>query len=117
MLGQGSGLKAIEIVKSFLASREILLEELQKISDAVGQTVDELCDADLTLGKYETIVASRAGVPLYSIGSSGTNKGVGQLAGILHNFLEVYYLLAVPLLFLFFFCVCLKFWHMYSCKI
>ncbi|KAJ1686214.1 hypothetical protein LUZ63_017604 [Rhynchospora breviuscula] len=88
VLGQGWGTKTIEIVKSFLASREILLEELQKISEAVGQTVDELRNSDLTLGKYESIVASRAGVPLYNIGSSGAKKGVGQLAGILHNFLE-----------------------------
>lgn len=101
MLGQGWGAKAIEIVKSFLASREILLEELQKISEAVGQTVEELCDGDLTLGKYETIVASRSGVPLYNIGSSGAKKGVGQLAGILHNFLEVYHLFVN----LFFLCV------------
>ncbi|KAJ3671410.1 hypothetical protein LUZ60_007489 [Juncus effusus] len=86
---QGWGNKAIETVKSLLASREILLEELRNISSALNQIVEELHDNDLSLGKYEAIVTSRAGMGLYNGGSSGSRKkGVGQLAGILHNFLE-----------------------------
>lgn len=90
ILNQGLGSKAIEIINSLLASRGILLAELQKISEAIGQTIDELQDADLNLGRFELINSSlKPRLPGSSAGSSNKKMGVGQLAGILQNILEV----------------------------
>ncbi|OAY74027.1 Protein FAM135B [Ananas comosus] len=89
ILNQGLGSKAIEIINSLLASRGILLAELQKISEAIGQTIDDLQDADLNLGRFELINSSlKPRLPGSSAGSSNKKMGVGQLAGILQNILE-----------------------------
>ncbi|XP_073013960.1 uncharacterized protein [Typha latifolia] len=89
ILGQGLGSKAIELVKSLLASRIVLLEELQKISKAVGQTIDDLHSVDLNLGRFELIDSSmKVGLPNSNMGSSGKTMGVGRLAGISQNVLE-----------------------------
>lgn len=90
ILNQGLGSKAIEIINSLLASRGMLLAELQKISEAIGQTIDDLQDADLNLGRFELINSSlKPRLPGSSAGSSNKKMGVGQLAGILQNILEV----------------------------
>ncbi|KAJ6835198.1 protein FAM135B-like isoform X1 [Iris pallida] len=89
ILGQGFGSKAIELVKALLISREVLLEELEKISSAIGKTIDELYAVDLNLGRFELIgPSSRPDVPTASRSCSGKKKGVGQLTGILQNVLE-----------------------------
>ncbi|KAJ6817173.1 putative polygalacturonase [Iris pallida] len=88
ILGQGFGSKAIELVKALLISRELLLEELEKISNAIGKTIDELVAADLNLGRFELIgTTSRPDVSTASRSFSG-KKGVGQLTGILQNVLK-----------------------------
>lgn len=76
------------IVKALLASREMLLEELKKISGAVGKTIEDLDDADLSLGKYESLQPSKPVHPDSGKVFPVTTKGVGHLAGILHDFLE-----------------------------
>lgn len=91
-LEQGLGSMAYDIVKALLTSREMLLEEVKKISDAIGKTLEDLDDADLTLGKYESIHPSKSGLPNYSKGFPATTKCTGQLTGILHDLLEVYFI-------------------------
>jgi len=91
---QSFGSKSYDIVKASLISREILLEELKKMSNAIGNTLEDLDCTDLTLGKYETIHPSKSGL-------SSCNKGKGtptkctspQLTGILRDFLEVFFIL------------------------
>ena len=91
---QSFGSKSYDIVKASLISREILLEELKKMSNAIGNTLEDLDCTDLTLGKYETIHPSKSGL-------SNCNKGKGtptkctspQLTGILRDFLEVFFIL------------------------
>ncbi|XP_066355513.1 uncharacterized protein [Miscanthus floridulus] len=85
---QGLGPTSYNIVKALLTSRKMLLEELNKISGAIGKTVEDLDVADLNLGKYESFNASKSGLPNSSKVFLATGKGVGQLAGILHDFLE-----------------------------
>lgn len=75
----------------------MLLEEVKKISDAIGKTLEDLDDADLTLGKYESIHPSKSGLPNYSKGFPATTKCTGQLTGILHDLLEVYFILNVKI--------------------
>ncbi|XP_073003189.1 uncharacterized protein [Typha latifolia] len=87
ILGQGWGSKAIEIIKSLVTSRELLLEELKTLSEAIGQTIDDLRSADLNLGKFELIDSSLRGA-LPTTRSSGMKMGVGQFAGILQTFAE-----------------------------
>ncbi|VAI15358.1 unnamed protein product [Triticum turgidum subsp. durum] len=76
------------IIKALLASREMLLEELKKIGGAVGKTIEDLDDADLSLGKYESLQPSKPAHPDSGKVFPVTTKGVGHLAGILHDFLE-----------------------------
>ncbi|KAJ1264879.1 hypothetical protein BS78_08G035700 [Paspalum vaginatum] len=85
---QGLGPTSYHIVKALLTSRKTLLEELEKISGAVGKTIEDLDGTDLSLGKYESVNPSKPGVPNSSKVFPATGKGVGQLAGILHDFLE-----------------------------
>jgi hypothetical protein len=66
----------------------MLLEELKKISDAIGKRIEDLDGADLNLGKYESVNPTNSGLPNSSKVFPATGKGVGQLAGILHEFLE-----------------------------
>lgn len=89
---QGLGPTSHHIVKALLTSREMLLEELKKISDAIGKTVEDLDVADLSLGKYEAVQPAKSGLPNSNKVFPATTKGVGHLAGILHDFLEVCYL-------------------------
>lgn len=88
---QGLGSMSYNIVKALLTSRKMLLEELKKISDAIGKTIEDLDGADLNLGKYEPVNPSKSALPNSSKVFPATGKGVGQLAGILHDFLEVCY--------------------------
>uniref|UniRef100_A0ACD5YCH1 Uncharacterized protein n=2 Tax=Avena sativa TaxID=4498 RepID=A0ACD5YCH1_AVESA len=85
---QGLSPASHQIVKSLLASRETLLEELKKMSDAVGKTIEDLDGLDLNLGKYESLQPSKSVQPDSGKVFPVTTKGVGQLAGILHGFLE-----------------------------
>nr|CAB3489200.1 unnamed protein product [Digitaria exilis] len=79
-LEKNFGSMSYDIVKATLISREILLEEVKKISNAIGYTLKDLDDTDLTLGKYETILPpSRQGTP---------TKCAPQMVGILRDFLE-----------------------------
>ena len=92
---QGLGPTSYNIVKALLTSRKMLLEELNKISGAIGKIVEDLDVADLNLGKYESFNASKSGLPNSSKVFPATGKGVGQLAGILHDFLEVCFILCL----------------------
>ncbi|KAM3255640.1 hypothetical protein ACQJBY_048695 [Aegilops geniculata] len=85
---QGLRPTAHHIIKALLASREMLLEELKKISGAVGKSIEDLDDADLSLGKYESLQPSKPVHPDSGKVFPVTTKGVGHLAGILHDFLE-----------------------------
>ncbi|KAL6658353.1 hypothetical protein ACP70R_003939 [Stipagrostis hirtigluma subsp. patula] len=86
-LEQGLGTKSFAIVKGLLISREILLEEVKKISNVIGNNLEDLDDADLTLGKYEIIQPSKSGLPDYSKGHCATTKCTRQLS-MLRDFLE-----------------------------
>ncbi|XP_010930973.1 uncharacterized protein [Elaeis guineensis] len=88
ILGQGWISKAIELVKLLLASRELLLEELRRISKAIDQTVEDLNNADLNLGRFESISSSTPDSSTSSLDIAGMKMGVGQLVGMLHNILE-----------------------------
>lgn len=87
LLGQGTASRAIELIKSLLISRELLLEELDKTSKAIGRTTDELTAADLNLGRFGMTGSQRQ--DMSAVGrESSRRKGVGQLAGMLENILE-----------------------------
>ena len=86
---QGLSPASHQIVKALLASREMLLDELKKMSNAVGKTIEDLDSADLNLGKYESLQPSKSVQPDSGKVFPVTTKGVGHLAGILHDFLEV----------------------------
>ncbi|KAG8093662.1 hypothetical protein GUJ93_ZPchr0012g19424 [Zizania palustris] len=88
MPDQGLGPTSHHIVKALLTSRGMLLEELKKISDVVGKTIEDLDGANLNLGKYEAVQPSKSSLPNSSKVFPATTKGVGHLAGILHDFLE-----------------------------
>ncbi|KAG1369804.1 putative protein FAM135B [Cocos nucifera] len=88
ILGQGWIAKAIELVKLLLASRELLLEELRRISKAIDQTIEDLNNADLNLGRFESISSSTPDSSTSNLDISGMKMGVGQLVGMLHNILE-----------------------------
>jgi len=90
-LEQSFGSKSYDIVKASLISREILLEEVKKISNAIGNTLEDLDHTDLTLGKYETIQQSKSGSPSYNNGEGTPTKCSPQMTGILRDFLEVYF--------------------------
>ncbi|KAL6641845.1 hypothetical protein ACP70R_020026 [Stipagrostis hirtigluma subsp. patula] len=88
MPDQGLAPTSYHIVKALLTSRKMLLEELKKISDSIGKTIDDLDGAELNLGKYESVNQSSSVLPNSSKVFPATGKGVGHLAGILHDFLE-----------------------------
>ncbi|KAG2614993.1 hypothetical protein PVAP13_3NG025700 [Panicum virgatum] len=85
---QGLGPTSYHIVKALLTSRKMLLEELKKISDSIGKRIEDLDGADMNLGKYESVNPTNSGLSNSSKVFPATGKGVGQLAGILHEFLE-----------------------------
>ncbi|XP_066334973.1 uncharacterized protein [Miscanthus floridulus] len=87
-LERSFGSKSYDIVKASLISREILLEEVKKISNAIGNTLEDLDHTDLTLGKYETIQPSKSGSPSYNNGQGTPTKRSPQMTGILRDFLE-----------------------------
>ncbi|CAL9041129.1 unnamed protein product [Musa banksii] len=89
LVGQGWSSKAVEIIKSLLVSRELLLEEIKNLSKALGQSIDDLQFADLNLGRFEFIDSSLSN-DLSTANSviSGSKVGVGHLAGMLQNILE-----------------------------
>ncbi|KAI0507757.1 hypothetical protein KFK09_013885 [Dendrobium nobile] len=85
LLGQGMNSREIELVKSLLISREILVVELQKISSVIDQKIDDLTEADLNFGIFglsDSTLSDISGV------SSGGKMGVGQLAGIFQGIVE-----------------------------
>ncbi|CAD6255249.1 unnamed protein product [Miscanthus lutarioriparius] len=86
-LEQSFGSKSYDIVKASLISREILLEEVKKISNAIGNTLEDLDHTDLTLGKYETIQQSKSGSPSYNNGQGTPTKCSPQMT-VLRDFLE-----------------------------
>lgn len=87
LLQQGIGSRAIELIKALLMSREFLLEDLRKISQAIDQTIEDISDADLNLDGFKFMGASlRYDNP--SGGRLSGKKGVGQLVGMLENILE-----------------------------
>ncbi|KAL5206661.1 hypothetical protein ABZP36_034870 [Zizania latifolia] len=88
MPDQGLGPTSHHIVKALLTSREMLLEELKKISDAIGKRIEDLDGANFNLGKYEAVQPSKSVLTNSSKNFPTTTKGVGHLAGILHDFLE-----------------------------
>ncbi|WVZ54319.1 hypothetical protein U9M48_005135 [Paspalum notatum var. saurae] len=87
-LEQYFGSKSYDIVKASLISRDILLEEMKKISNAIGNTLEDLDGTDLTLGKYEIIQPSKSGLPSYNKGQVTPTNCTPQLTGILRDFLE-----------------------------
>ena len=89
-LEQSFGSKSYDIVKASLISREILLEEVKKISNAIGNTLEDLDHTDLTLGKYETIQQSKSGSPSYNNGQGTPTKCSPQMT-VLRDFLEVHF--------------------------
>lgn len=85
--------REIELVKSLLISREILVVELQKISSVIDQKIDDLTEADLNFGIFglsDSTLSDISGV------SSGGKMGVGQLAGIFQGIVEVFHLSCIP---------------------
>jgi hypothetical protein len=90
---QSFGSKSYDIVKASLISREILLEELKKMSNAIGNTLEDLDGMDLTLGKYETIHPSKSGLSSCNGKGTLTKCTTPQLTGILRDFLEVFLIL------------------------
>uniref|UniRef100_A0A0D9XPF8 DUF676 domain-containing protein n=1 Tax=Leersia perrieri TaxID=77586 RepID=A0A0D9XPF8_9ORYZ len=80
--------KSYYIMKAMLTSREILLEEVMKMSAAIGKTLEELDDADLNLGKHESIDPSKSGLSNYSKGFSATTKFIAHLTDVLHDLME-----------------------------
>lgn len=60
---------AIDLVKSLSITRDILLEELQNISKAIGQKLDDLFESQLNLDMYKSIDADAK--------SSGLRMGGG----------------------------------------
>ncbi|GJN28230.1 hypothetical protein PR202_gb16330 [Eleusine coracana subsp. coracana] len=88
-LEHGVGSKSYDIVKGLLSSREMLLEELKKTSSVIGSTLEDLDDADLTLGKYETVQSSKSGFSNYRGDQHrAPTKFTRQMTGSLREFLE-----------------------------
>lgn len=88
-MGQEIGLRAIELIKALLVSRELLLEELEKISQAIDRKIDDLAAADLDLANFGLTSSSlRSDLTTAGRNTSG-KKGVGRLAAMLGNILEV----------------------------
>lgn len=86
---QGSASKSYDILKALLSSRELLLEEVKRISNGIGKTLEDLDGADLTLGKYESVHPTKSSFPNYTNGLPVIPKCIGQQFGILQDLLEV----------------------------
>ncbi|KAK1323856.1 hypothetical protein QJS10_CPA02g00461 [Acorus calamus] len=81
--------KAIGIVKSLIASRDVLCEELQKLSKVLNKNIEDLSDTDLNLGGKKSVGSSL--MPILSTsdaGASGTRMVERQLPGDSQNGLE-----------------------------
>ncbi|XP_024319369.1 uncharacterized protein LOC100837726 isoform X4 [Brachypodium distachyon] len=87
-LEQGSCSKVYDIIKALLTSRELLLGEVKKISNALGKTLEDLEGTDLSLGKYESIHPTNLSLSSYTNGLHATPKCIGHLTGILQDLLE-----------------------------
>uniref|UniRef100_A0A453HMD6 Uncharacterized protein n=1 Tax=Aegilops tauschii subsp. strangulata TaxID=200361 RepID=A0A453HMD6_AEGTS len=85
---QGSVSKLYDILKALLSSRELLLEEVKRISNGIGTALQDLDGADLTLGKYESVHPTKSSFPNYTNGLPVTPKCIGQQFGILQDLLE-----------------------------
>ncbi|PKA57082.1 hypothetical protein AXF42_Ash002386 [Apostasia shenzhenica] len=85
LLGQRISSRAIELVKSLLMSREILVEELQRISKMIDRTIDDITEADLNFGRFG--MYSSLGSDMADFNSHG-KMGMAHLAGILQNIFE-----------------------------
>jgi hypothetical protein len=90
---QGSALKSYDIVKALLTSRELLLEEVKTISNAIGKNLEDVDGTDLTLGKYESVNATKSSFPNYTNGLPVIPKYIGRRIGILQDLLEVLHFL------------------------
>ena len=86
---QGSASKSYDILKALLTSRELLLEEVKTISDAIGKTLEDFDGTDLTLGKYESVHPTKSRFPNCTIGLPVIPKCISQRIGILQDLLEV----------------------------
>ncbi|KAM0940455.1 putative alpha/Beta hydrolase, lipase [Dioscorea sansibarensis] len=87
VLGFGMGSKLIELVKSLCASREILLMELQKMSNSIEEKLDDLIDADINLGKFELISSSiKPEISTANGGVSATKTGADQWSSVFQIF-------------------------------
>lgn len=81
------GSKLIELVKSLCASQEILLMELQKMSNSIGEKVDDLIDADINLGKFELISSSiKPEISTANGGVSAIKTGADQWSSVFQIF-------------------------------
>lgn len=77
-------------MKSLFVSRELLLEEMKNLSSTIGQPIDDFHDADLNLGRFEFVGSSlKTDLPTGGGGFYRSKMGVGHLAGMLQNILEV----------------------------
>jgi hypothetical protein len=86
---QGSASKSYDILKALLTSRELLVEEVKTISNAIGKTLEDLDGTDLTLGKYESVNTTKSSFPNYTDGLPVIPKYIGRRIGILQDLLEV----------------------------
>lgn len=85
ILGQGINSRAIELVKSLLISREILVEELHKMSSGIDQKIDDLTGADINLDRFglsDSLLQDISGV------SSWGKIRVGKVASIFQDIVE-----------------------------
>ncbi|CAM0874593.1 unnamed protein product [Alopecurus aequalis] len=89
-IDQGSSSKSYDILKALLTSRELLLEEVKTISDAIGKNLEDLDGTDLTLGKYESVHPTKSRFPNYTNGLPVIPKCIGQRIGILQDLLELF---------------------------
>ena len=82
---QGSVSKLYDILKALLSSRELLLEEVKRISNGIGQTLEDLDGADFTLGKYESFHQHKSSFPNYTNGLPVIPKCTGQWIDIFYK--------------------------------
>ncbi|KAK1275798.1 hypothetical protein QJS04_geneDACA001784 [Acorus gramineus] len=81
--------KAIGIVKSLIDSRDVLCEELQKLSKVLNKNIEDLSDTDLNLGGKKSVGSSLMPIlSTFDAGASGTRMVERQLPGDSQNGLE-----------------------------
>ncbi|XP_077248667.1 uncharacterized protein LOC143888200 [Tasmannia lanceolata] len=89
--GEGShmGSKAITFIKALSTARGILIKELQKLSKAIDQTIDDLIDADFNVGGNELIASYlRRDLSTMDAGVLDSRMGIRQLGNESRNGLE-----------------------------